>query len=812
MATLKPHPHYEINVKDNSIYDVIYEEILPVHRPVYVLPTQEGPVGEPVWCPSDGVFMKLFGSQTFNESSKYFSKQAFYLKNTMKNNGAFIVRALDSNAKTAAIILEAHVKVADIPQYQTDVDPNSDTFGERLIDLDTDSPTYGQFIPKVITTTETTSSLENYLIGGKYVMMVADSGMRAPGSAGYVPTFNIDNGGSYVKTTVLPDSVAGQDNTYQTSTTLPSVGDNWLPYQTLVSTTEEVHTPVTEEGIELTWKLRHPTQDEIDEGLDQLAVVTNGGTTVYPVLAFESLYAGEYGNDYAFRFFYDKKINTTDALRAFKSVFNSLTVIRREYNSSTTETITDIFGKSTNDFAVNPDAIDTETGIRYDMASVLGRTFDSDKVTLPYTIFTFENNLKTIGERVIAVETPASLCAPEIGVAIASGEETTVGAAVGLMSGYQVNAVTGENVKGVPYNHVHIVGRVADDTLDSTETSMDVVLDRDINNYLVGGTDGSSIDAEFADRAMYRFCKLYLNPKIVDKFRYPFTHMYDVGYSMTTKFAMIDFINIRDDVVVELSTQVLLPNTWVDGVSARPLSLNDNSTDVTNGMVLRERANLMRESNRHNTDCCRVSIYKNAAYPVSATYVEPIPFTFWSAVQHSLYGNRTQMSKQEPRGWPYSYNLLFRRNSWQYMDYEENTKEVSWNAGLNYCQYADTSRIFFPSLRTVYRHDTSVLSDQWVVDAVVYTKHVCRKAWGSHVGRNDKTETFQTSVKTYLETELGHLFNDKYDFTVSVYQTEEEQKIGYIQHVKVSLIFPATNRVLDIDIEVNREGYTPEEA
>ena len=41
-------------------------------------------------------------------------------------------------------------------------------------------------------------------------------------------------------------------------------------------------------------------------------------------------------------------------------------------------------------------------------------------------------------------------------------------------------------------------------------------------------------------------------------------------------------------------------------------------------------------------------------------------------------------------------------------------------------------------------------------------------------------------------------------------KTEEEQKIGYIQHVKLKLTFPATLRVLIFDIEVNREGYTPE--
>ena len=65
-------------------------------------------------------------------------------------------------------------------------------------------------------------------------------------------------------------------------------------------------------------------------------------------------------------------------------------------------------------------------------------------------------------------------------------------------------------------------------------------------------------------------------------------------------------------------------------------------------------------------------------------------------------------------------------------------------------------------------------------------------------------------MKAYLDAELSYLYCGKYDFTVTVYQTTEEQKIGYIQHVRIQITSPATMRVLDVDIEVNREGYMSE--
>jgi hypothetical protein len=121
------------------------------------------------------------------------------------------------------------------------------------------------------------------------------------------------------------------------------------------------------------------------------------------------------------------------------------------------------------------------------------------------------------------------------------------------------------------------------------------------------------------------------------------------------------------------------------------------------------------------------------------------------------------------------------------------------------------TRLFYPALRTVYRAATSVLIDEWVVAAVVYTKYVARRAWANFSGRNDYASILQDAIKKYIDTELHQLFNGKYSFNVTVYQTAEEQELGYIQHVKISITFGATMRVLDVDIEVNREGFVPEE-
>lgn len=779
MSALKPYPHYEINVKDNSIYTFAVDEILPVHRPLYTMVCQEGPVGEPVWCPTASYLKKKFGEQTLNlANTKFASPQSFYLNQTMSYNGAFVVRALPEDAKYATAILVAEVtENAEVAQYAINDDETSDTYGERLVDNDPDSETYGQYIP----------------------------------------------------------------------------------------------TGEKETGIKIVFKVRTGTSNLND--LKPTSVGT--GVTEYPILAITALYPGVYGNDLAFRFFYEDNANDAASTAMYKTIFNCLTVARREYNSSTTNVVFDIFGRTYNTFAADPECADPETGVKMDMENVITNAFDIDSANgsdFPFTVYTYEENLKTIGDMIIAVEKEynngRSLAFTEFGYT--SSDE---------MNGYQVNVISGTNIKGVPYDHVAISGRVNVDptisytyaaTTDSVyvgdkvyykeaeipgtsykkyvamvededykigdaiadasvvferskidnsasydEQDERVILDKDINIFLGGGSDGVLDNAtererdNFTDQFMYRFLKLYVNPKIVDKFRYPITHLYDVGYSMTTKYAMLDFLDTRDDVAVELATQVIFPNKWVTGFD-REIKLNDQAKDLQDGMVLRERAMLMRESVLKGTECMRASIYTQAGKPVAATWTKPVPFTFWSAMQHAKYGNTDQMSAQEPRGLPYSYNELFK--SWKWMNYSELLKEKTWNAGLNYCQYADMTRIFYPALRTVYREATSVLTDQWVVDALVYTKHECRKAWARFSGRNDKQAVLEAAIKTYLEEKLAYLYNGKYDFVVTVYKTEEEQKLGYVEHVKLKLIFPATMRVINFDIEVNREGYGESEA
>ena len=703
-TTIKPFPHYQINVKDNSIYEVEYTTILPVHRPIWIMRCQQGPVGDPVWCPTYTYASNMFGEQTFtNTNKKYYSPQAKVLTDTLTYNGAFICRAADETALNSVVIIEAYVRqVDDVLQYAYDED------GNRLLDDD------GNYVEK-----------------------------QENGQPVYEPGVEI----KFVKRHELLSSeeVSGYD--YSS-----------LQRRTVVDTDAE--------GTEITW-------------------------SVYPIMVFEALYPGEYGNDLCFSLFYKNSENAAGDVNYYQTLFYTFAPARREYDSTTVTPHYDIYNTTQNSFAANPETLNPDTGAEMSMQAVLNKAYDEDSHQLPYTIYTYEENLLAVGNRIAQVESETSL-----------GHTKPTYDAEAIMNtsfGYLVNVISCRNLKGVPYDHVRLI------TISDEDENV-IQLAEDNYIYLANGADGDLSDL-MVQNCIQQFCAKTLNPQIVDKFRYPFTHMYDVGYNFDTKYAMIDFLDVRDDIMIELSTQVLM-----DDNTGRTITLNDQMTDESNGEALRSRALLMRESVLKGTDCCRCAIYAHAGFLADGVYSDPMPFTYWSAMKHARFGNLPYMNTTEPRGWPQSYNEFFKVSSVNWINYDPEGQSRVWDSGINYVQWADMTRIFYPALRTVYRAETSVLVDQWFVDAVVYTKHVVRNAWGRFSGRNDKSAVLQQAIKEYLDTELSYLYNGKYDFEVSVYQTAEEQRIGYIQHVLIRLTSPATMRVLDVDIEVNREGYESEES
>lgn len=857
-ATISPYPHWEIEVRDNSIYNPTVVEQLPVHRPIWLLKTQYGEVGKPIWCSGIAAFRKYFGGETVNENNKlWLSRQAYFLSKTLQNNGAFVMRVLADNATKANTIVEAWVELdGQVPQYEYDENGN--------IVVETDPATGEQHYVPIYEEEPTTYLTVDDLVGLGYDSTTAGT------------QYLVDLDGNLLQVVT-------------TETTGPDGKPVFNP---------SIHKQLTKPGMIVTFRRRQPTitVDGTPEKLDGLTPQyytdpgdgTEGSKKTYlivPLFAIEAAYLGAYANSYAFSLGWaanDNRVTKVDRLgsQTYKIGFSTLNTYGE------VQSITNTSKETSTAFTANPEAIDpvivknlTAAQIPQfysGLSTVLDKNFDGDTAILPFAVTTYEENQKLLGNLIAyyALADEGNVIElNELGRAnlqITLDEEVTdswrtliktcldavkgqtflytAGMAYGdeagallealylPTTGFKLNFMTGQNSASSPYLNVLVdnttVSPIASDALGLEN----VVMSLDYHIYARGGSEGNRIGTDtYLDQDQLCITRMrhFLTGRypadgsIVDKFRYPITHIYDYGVDLETKLAMIDFLDIRDDVAVSLTPQSFYDRKTtkeelneIDPVTGKkkirtligtyPEDINDRDRDEYYGNVLRQYALLKKESVINNTDCCRCVIYPHVGVLADAQWKGYMPFTLWDAVQHSIYGNTPAISKDEPTGQPNSFNDLFKISTINWLNYDPEIRSRCWENGLNYCMYGDTSRIFYPALRTVYLAETSVLVNQYFMDAVVYTKHEIRKTWAKYVGTRKPNAVLQADLSADLTNRLKDLYNDLYTFSVSVYQTQEDKNLGYVQHCRVSITSPATFRVLVVDIEVNREDFTNE--
>lgn len=118
MGAVQPYPHIEMHVRDESIATILEMEVMPLDKPLYFMRTQKGPVGKPMWCPTYTYARLIFGADTFNKFSKYWSENSYFLLKTLTKNGAFIMRCCEETAVNARAYVEVGYKETDVPQWQ----------------------------------------------------------------------------------------------------------------------------------------------------------------------------------------------------------------------------------------------------------------------------------------------------------------------------------------------------------------------------------------------------------------------------------------------------------------------------------------------------------------------------------------------------------------------------------------------------------------------------------------------------------------------------------------------------------------------
>lgn len=526
---------------------------------------------------------------------------------------------------------------------------------------------------------------------------------------------------------------------------------------------DSAQNPVTEAGVKLRYVVR-PMLDTEVSGKIQPKTVTSGSetTVIYPLVDVVYRSPGVFGNKAGFKLCFDYTTQDSDINDQTNSVIYTLYPVEQPYDSDTAEPIYDVYSNPYCQFVVKPNQVDANTARRVSVTDIIKNNYTTttgflDNI-LPYTTNFYADNFKTIGDAIKAVE-------------INSADIT---------DGWMVDILTCLDMDGYPYYHAEI------DTTGTGYTTMNSITIQ----YLSGGTDGDLSDEKFEEQ--YRALLNYsLLPELKDTARYPVTHLYDVGYGLDTKYAMIQFMATQKMCKAELACQDCNDDLYT---MAESLSV---------GNALKTRAAMTPESEVFGTQALRAEIFGQAGYLTNTNINQIVPMTFWIAGKRASLHNATYI-KGDPKGYPNSLVDIYLEHNWVPADPDQ--KQMCWDACVNYFQYANMVDLFVPDVRTIYKYTSSVLSDMTFTDACIYLMYIVQKIWAKYAGVTLPAAHLFNSIKTDIEKAAFVAFDGKYQITATPYQTADEVQQGDIIHISTVIVGYSPSRRWVNDIICKREN------
>ena len=340
------------------------------------------------------------------------------------------------------------------------------------------------------------------------------------------------------------------------------------------------------------------------------------------------------------------------------------------------------------------------------------------------------------------------------------------------------------------------IGDLLSITIGNTSED-DVVINHTTKMYLEGGSDGT-LDIGGSDindlmstvsEAVANVWNLTTNPEILDAPRYPFNHLIDVGYATSVKNAMISMLRERGDIEVCMTSwQYDVTQSEVEAVTA------------TNSMMTQIVAH--KESVIYGTDACRGTVFSQTSQLFGDLYRKPVPTTIWYANKLATMHNVSYI-KEFPEGESAQVEIL-RADKFNWTPYTDLEKSNLWDTSINYCQYFNRKNLHFPAVKSVYAHESSVITNASYVRMIVYINQIFPALWAKFANDTGPKASIYAKVLVELDAHINHMLNGHAQFSTRMYQTEAEEFTGFEHHIEIKLANGMGQRIWHVDLIAER--------
>jgi hypothetical protein len=852
----KYYPHYDINVRDNSLEFLEEELIMPLFRPVYTLKCERGQIGIPTFCPNKAFATYAFGEETFNPNNKdYACRGAAFMNQTFPYCGAYIIRVGKETAvtddDTRAPLVKAHNVI--------------------VATVDTASKTW----------TWSTRTYENTAeVADKFANQFELGDLPNSPVPVYATPAEVNRADPLAHAHVSADATS-QDCLVQPFKSTPSTvsskslsfnlghNEDYLTLYTAVTPEEEpsdfyfsavqsarialiglrdygqlLSVNVTKTFVEYPGGSSGGSEETVTE------MVPAAGGSIVLINGVPNLVVNIPGPHSDVLYF------TITA--NFKNSINHLEVVY-DFNSDgefggalyTAPAVVTAADTATYEIpfmafeAKDPGAYGNQYGfdISVDADSENMQDINAVKNVL-YTLgFVHRKNAATTTRKVLTKYAnhkfnfmlDSEMLDPTTGATVGLdavmdrywGEEyptpikpvlfeRNIRFMIELLKGLaSANTAITAILDDRPYsvNLFNLTTRTLNNYVD---TELDVAdelgvsvlysaesefLTDGINVMLGAGTDGylnvngAALDNHpVIEQAIRDVWELETNPEIQDNARYPFNMVIDTGYDLATKLAMIGVLGWRKDVKPVLTT-------WVG---------NTAPADIANTIVAAEASLVLTirsypESMIYNTGAYQSCIFGQVGKATNPyVYNKQLPTTFWYVDKLARLHNSTHIA-----GHPNAKQAKVESmKDIVWAPYTDMQKKNLWNARVNYCQYFSETGLHFPGLCSVYEYEASLFTDDQFGNTVLYLKQLLPAVWADYAGTDDPDEVVYPAALSDLNAKCTHMLGGKTAFATRMYQTASERKAGFEHHIAIDLFDNQGHRIWHYDIIANRNQST----
>lgn len=273
---------------------------------------------------------------------------------------------------------------------------------------------------------------------------------------------------------------------------------------------------------------------------------------------------------------------------------------------------------------------------------------------------------------------------------------------------------------GVPYYSVKT----------NTSDVNSVRLSDGTNLYAKGGSDGTMNDEMFnmlVGSAVSEYANV--NSPLLDTAIYAESIIYDSGFPLNVKHKLCNFISIRKDTSVVLSTYE------VGGQALN--AAEEHSLAVS----LRTKLQNFPESDYFGTSVCRGFVFGRSGILRNSQFTDRLPLTLEVAVKAAKFmgaGDGKWKSDYLFDKAPNNIITMFDDVSIGFTPAQQRNKD--WDVGLNYPLSYNRASMYFPALKSVYDDDTSVLNSFFTIMACVEIQKVGERVHRMYSGSTKLTD------------------------------------------------------------------------